>query len=719
VSRTFPFQQFILAAILAIPATCAVSISGAGSLSVSVDPNGTYDITHPGLSWRFSGNVGAHLVNINVASSANRLGPYSEISFDFVTDVVRHASIRSYGDRTNVLFTVSSDSSAPNNFAFPNFSQFPRNLDHVTFSGTFAPPSFWYLASESPWFFFDSSYNAFVLSPASNFMSASTNWGPKGELLSGIAREIATLPPGFEHQTLLVMEKGINRAFDSWGQALTALRGKTRPANDSDVSLNKVGYWTDNGATYYYQTAGAMNYEQTLMAIKGDFDRLGIGLGYVQLDSWFYPKGPAAVWDGNGQGIYEYIAASRLFGAGLSNFQRRLGVPLITHARWIDPSSPYRTSYKMSGNVVTDSRYWDTVAGYLATSGVAIYEQDWLNDKAQPDFNLTDADEFLDNMAASMAQRKLTMQYCMASPRHFLQSTKYDHLTTIRTSADRLGRDRWTDFLYTSRLASALGVWPFTDNFNSTETTHMLIATLSAGPVGVGDPVGKLSAANLLRSVRQDGVIVKPDVPLTPTDSSYWSMSHGVDTPQINSTYSDFGGLRTHYVFAYTQGTNSQAGLSPSDFGAAGPVYLYDYFARKGQVAEASDVIRKQIAGDALYLVAAPIGPSGLAILGDLDQFVPMGKKRIPAMSDDGSVNLTIAFAKGEAVRAIHGYSPVWPASHATDGAIGPVTYDAATKLFQIPVSPGADGLATIVIHQARSDKRRPTDDRRTQSASH
>ena len=87
-----------------------------------------------------------------------------------------------------------------------------------------------------------------------------------------------------------------------------------------------------------------------------------------------------------------------------------------------------------------------------------------------------------------MARRHLTMQYCMASARHYLQSSKYSNLTTIRTSADHLQRDRWTDFLYASRLASALGAWPFTDNFNSGETSQLLLATLSAGPIGIGDP---------------------------------------------------------------------------------------------------------------------------------------------------------------------------------------------------------------------------------------
>src|SRR5205823_8670345 len=89
-------------------------------------------------------------------------------------------------------------------------------------------------------------------------------------------------------------------------------------------------------------------------------------------------------------------------------------------------------------------------------------EQDWLNDKAHTDFNLTDAEAFLDNMASAMSRWNLTMQYCMASPRHIMQSSRYSNLTTIRTSADRLGPDRWSDFLYTSRFASAVGAWPFT-----------------------------------------------------------------------------------------------------------------------------------------------------------------------------------------------------------------------------------------------------------------
>ena len=694
---------------LFFPAYGAVTIVGSGNISVTVDPSGPYSVTAPDLAWSFNGSVGVPLNNLQIGSGADALGGFSEISFDFQDGATRHASIRTYMEHPDVLFTVSYPiSGAANTFAFPNFTRYPGNLDHLTFSGTFAPPAFWTFASDSPWIFFTSG-KSFILSPAANFMTASTAWGPNGELSSGISPAILTLPRGFEHRTLLVVEKGVNRAFDTWGQALTALGGKTRPANDADVSLNQVGYWTDNRATYYYHMADPMSYEQTLEAVKGDFDRVGIPLGYLQLDSWFYPKGSNAAWTNNGAGIYRYEAAVPLFPAGLARFQQNLGVPLITHARWIDSSSPYRSLYQMSGNVVTDPAYWETVAGYLANSGVATFEQDWLNDQAQTDFNLTDGEDFLDNMAASMARRHLTMQYCMASVRHYLQSSKYSNLTTIRTSGDHLQRDRWPEFLYASRLASALGAWPFTDNLMSTEISQLLLATLSAGPVGIADPIGSIHGGNLLHAVRRDGVIVKPDVPLTPTDASYSNMSHSANTPQIAFAWSDFGALRTHYVFAFAQGgTNALAQFSPADFGVDAPVYVYDYFAGTGQLVDPSEMIQKPIPGDALYLVLAPVGPSGIAVVGDTDQFVTMGKKRVIGFTDHGVARVRVAFAAGETSRAITGYSPVAPAVHAIEGSIGPVTYDDTSHLFRVPVTAGTGGGASIRIEVSPSGMKPP-----------
>ena len=127
-------------------------------------------------------------------------------------------------------------------------------------------------------------------------------------------------------------------------------------------------------------------------------------------------------------------------------------------------------------------------------------------------------------------------------------------------------------------------------------------------------------------------------------------------------------------------------------------MYLYDYFAGHGELVNPSDTLQKRIVGDALYLVLAPIGPSGMAIVGDTQQFVGLGKKRVPALVDDGAVRLTVAFANGETSRVIKGYSPLLPAANATEGSIGQMTYDAATRQFQIPVMPGPDGTASILI---------------------
>ena len=545
---------------------------------------------------------------------------------------------------------------------------------------------------------FDASANTFVLSPVTHAMVASTAVGPGGQLMSGISPKIATLPAGFTHQTLLVIEGGINRAFDSWGQIVTGLHGKTRPANDADTTLKLLGYWTDNGASYYYATEPGLGYADTLAAVKADFDRQGISLGYMQLDSWFYPKGAGANWNDHNGGMYQYLGAPALFPSGLGSFQQAIGTPLATHARWIDTSSPYRKQYRMSGNVSTDPLYWAEVARYLSVSGVTTYEQDWLYNNAQSDFNLADPDAFLDSMAGAMAQQNISMQYCMPSGRHFLQSARYNNLTTIRASEDRFDQTRWRRFLYASRLASALGIWPFTDVLMSSETGNLLLATLSAGPVGVGDRIGTMNTANLLRAVRRDGVIVKPDVPLTPIDVSYLSESQLLLTPLIASTYTDFGCLRAYYLFAFPQGPNTQAVFRLSDVGVSQPVYLYNSLDGTGRVVDPADLLSESIDNGWIYQEAAPIGISGVAVIGDTGHFVPLVKKRVTQLTDDGTVHLSIAFAKGETSRTIEGYSPDAPTITTVAGDVGVMDYNPRTLRFTIPVMPGVDGTASLQI---------------------
>ena len=57
-------------------------------------------------------------------------------------------------------------------------------------------------------------------------------------------------------------------------------------------------------------------------------------------------------------------------------------------------------------------------------------------------------------MASALQAHDLTMQYCMPLPGYFLQGSRYDNLTTIRTSDDRFNRKPAGMIFFTPR------VWP-------------------------------------------------------------------------------------------------------------------------------------------------------------------------------------------------------------------------------------------------------------------
>jgi hypothetical protein len=675
----------------------AASVNGSGGSTVTLLANGAYSIYLPSPGWTFSGTVGVPVSNLAISSGMDAVGGlYNEIDFDFVTDAPRHGAIRTYLSTRSVLFTSSLPAGGPNTFSFPALTGYPAGLHTIAFAGTFGFPTFQGSDTESPWVAFDSSYHTAILSPATHFMVASTGTA-NGTLASGISSQIASLPAGFTQQTLLVIDDGIGHTFDTWGNLLTGVTGKVRPANDGDVTLSHLGYWTDAGSSYYYKTAPGLSYQDTLSAVKAGFDQSAIGLGYMQLDSWFYPKGSSDNWTSMSGGIYEYQAATPPFSSSLSTFQSSLGIPLVTHARWIDPASPYFQQFAMSGQVSIDPAYWKQVASYLASSGVAAFEQDWLFSQASTAYNLTDGDAFLDNMANSMSPLRIGVQYCSGTARHFLQASKYSNVTSIRTSEDRFNPSRWWHFVYASRLASAVGAFPFSDVLFSSETGNLLLATLSAGPVGVGDAIGSLNGKNLRQVVRRDGVIVKPDVPAVPIDSSFWNDSNSAQLPVIAATYSDFGDLRAWYLFAFAQGTNTQATFHLADAGVTAPVYLYDYFHGTGNLVSPGDSVNLD-ATTFNYQIAAPIGPSGIAMVGDAGQFVSLGKKRITELTDDGAVHITVAFAPGEMERTLLGYSPLDLSSSASTGHTSKPVRDPYTGLFRVKVRPGSGGTATIRI---------------------
>jgi hypothetical protein len=258
----------------------------------------------------------------------------------------------------------------------------------------------------------------------------------------------------------------------------------------------------------------------------------------------------------------------------------------------------------------------------------------------------------------------------MPLPSHFLQGAKYSNLTSIRASADGLARDRWDSLLFDSRLASAVGIWPFTDNFSSSDVRNVLLATLTAGPVGPADALGQANAGNLGLALRADGIVVKPDAPLVPTDATFGAIAADSTAPMVAATSSQFGGLQAAYVLAYARNGSTDAVFSPQSLGISAQAFpqslVYDFFAGTAELVSTAAQIHRSVDADGSYFVVVPVGPSGIAFLGDTAKFVSLGKQRISHLEDDGGITATIEFGPGETSVLLELVS-AWPVSVAAN----------------------------------------------------
>ncbi len=666
-----------------------------------MDASGKYTVTFAHPAWTFGGSLGAPASGIMTMTGSDGVGPYHETTFSYTNAGTRNGRIRAYDHLPAVIFGETNPASGSNIRNFPVLSTVPATSYHWAHQDVqFAPYTMSGLTSDSPWIFFDGTGNAFMISAASHFTNVQASRSGSA-ITVGIDSKINTLPAGFEQTSVLVADVGINQAHDDWGATLRGLSGKKPIPNDATPDLEKFGYWTDNYATYYYKTQSGSDYQTTLKNVAKYYQQLGTPIGYIQLDSWWYPKGSVNTWQGDGTtdrgGEYLYQGATSLFPSGLAAFQQSLGLPLITHARWIDKSSPYRSMYKMSADVSTDPAFWSKIASYLKSSGVITYEQDWMNSNALPSTaNLTDQEAFTDSMAQGMASAGLSIQYCMALPRFYMQASKYQNLVTARASEDGFTRARWRNFFYTARLAWSVGLWPWTDVFMSSQRDNLLISTLTGGMMGVGDAINGANKANIMRAIRPDGVLIKPDVPLLLMDKTIIAEAQGKTNPSMATTYSQHTGGRTTYLFGFTSGS-STAGFTPAELGYSGSVYVYDMNKDSGHLLTAMQA-NADTFSDTIYYVVAPVTQSGIAFLGEQGKIAPLGSKRIKDWSDNGTLSVSVVFAAGETSVTLSGYAPTMPTITADTGMVGAVQYDAASKRFTVPVSP-AGSAASLKMH--------------------
>ncbi len=654
--------------------------------------------THP--AWVFGGSLGAPASAIMTATGSDGVGSYHETTFTYTNAGTRNGRIRTYDHLPVVIFGETNPASASNIRNFPVLSTVPTTSYHWTHTDIeFAPYSMSAYTADSPWIMFDGSANTFIVSAASHFTNVMTTRSGSA-ITVGIDSKIGTLPAGFEQTAILAADVGINQTHDDYGAALRGLSGKKPIPNDATPELEKFGYWTDNYATYYYKTQSGSDYQTTLKNVASYFKQLGAPLGYIQLDSWWYPKGSASRPGKK--------SAPTEAGSTSTRAIRRCSPtdlpPFSSH--WVCRSSrtragsirqPLPLDVQDVGDVSIDPAFWTKIASSIKSSGVATYEQDWMNINALPSTsNLTDQDAFTDNMAKAMASAGVNIQYCMALPRYYMQASKYQNLVTVRASEDGFQRGRWRNFFYTSRLAWSSGAWPWTDVFMSSSRDSLLISTLTGGIMGVGDAVNGANKASIMRAIRSDGSLIKPDAPLLLTDKTIIAEAQGKTNPSMATTYSQHAGGRTTYVFGFTSRSASLS-FTPAELGYSGSVYVYDVNKDSGRLLTATQANADTIS-DTAYYVVAPVGKSGIAFLGEQGKIAPLGNKRISDWSDDGTLSVKVLFASGETSVTLTGYAPTAPVATADTGTVGAVQYDATSKRFTVPVT-AAGSSASLKLH--------------------
>ena len=74
----------------------------------------------------------------------------------------------------------------------------------------------------------------------------------------------------------------ISESYEVWGKFIREYHGKIQRADD--ITTHYLGYWTDNGAFYYYNTEVNKTYEQTLFDLKDYFTNEQIPVRYFQVN---------------------------------------------------------------------------------------------------------------------------------------------------------------------------------------------------------------------------------------------------------------------------------------------------------------------------------------------------------------------------------------------------------------------------------------------------
>ncbi len=502
-------------------------------------------------------------------------------------------------------------------------------------------------------------------------------WGPHGDL-----REV---PEGWAIELEIRRGPSLRRLLRSWGDGVRRRAGTLEVDRRADVATSHLSYWTDNGAAYWYRNEPGRDLAQTVVDVVADLRERRVPIRAVELDSWFYdheiaravrpddypdevPPTPMLRWDARADTVPD----------GMPAFADALGrPPLILHSRHLSPEADG-----------ADATWWfdrcampsdpDWFRGWFERArawGASTIEQDWMLlywfGVRQLREGSGRAAHWLDTLDRLAAEHDLHLWFCMATPSDLIHAATLRRVSAVRTSDDyRFAEDPaslWRWFLTVNLLADGLGLPPFKDCFFSSGVDDLadpgptdgdphhelesVLSALSAGPVGIGDRVGRTDAAIVARCCRADGAIIGPDRPVAilgrsmdPTVAITWAAT--TTGPQVHLLAIQTGPVDDGAPDAACWTDSIDLGALFAELGLSGPAGTWlGYDMRAGTADVLGPSVEVSLGPRAWrHLLLVPV-VDGVARIGDVDRHVPLGHRRY-----DHADGPTLIGAPGERV---------------------------------------------------------------------
>ena len=528
--------------------------------------------------------------------------------------------------------------------------------------------------------------------------------GRGGVLSYGPRGSIESLPEAYTSGVIIQAGSGIRHTMRDWGLALMKKGGKNPDLWKEDFSLRFLGYTTDNGAYYYYNTEPGKNYEDTILDLKAYTVEAKIPVRWILYDSWFYKK----LNDTHGGPMYSPSkgalnwtdADPAIFPSGLRAMYKATGWPVVGHGRAWARGNVYEKDYEwiqgadLTGEVIALPRtidFWDFLFQNAREWGLLQYQQDWMFTQARQEQVLKSATigrEWRKQMTDSLDSHGMRFGYGGVMGADWLMGTEQQAVTNGRVSSDyhanltpQLNSDNW-DIGVASIFCWALSTIPAKDGYWTTPEQpgnpyhkkdakdnraepfgdlHSVVATLSRGPVSPADKIGLFNRTMIMRSCMDDGTLLQPDLPARALDSQMVQSAFGTGGPKggIWTTYSTIGGVQYHHVLVpmlaepYTLTAAELTAEPDTSLGGAYTVVIEN--ARGGRAAApalfgADQPLRIPSCDQGSFKLyhTVPMHANGWGYAGELDKWVPVSTARVRSIATRVAITARLSGTPGE-----------------------------------------------------------------------